>query len=33
MRFFDNLMRRIRGQQWIDWKNKEAIKRTNKMLP
>ena len=33
MRYFDNLMRRIRGQHWIDWKNSEAIKRTNKMLP
>ncbi len=33
MRHFDNLMRRIRGQQWIDWKNDEAIKRTNRILP
>ena len=32
MRFFDNLMRRIRGQRWIDWKNNEAIKRTNRRL-
>lgn len=33
MRHFDNLMRRIKGQQWIDWKNDQAIKRTNKILP
>ncbi|UCD60289.1 MAG: cupin-like domain-containing protein [Flavobacteriaceae bacterium] len=33
MRYFDNLMRRIRGQHWIDWKNREAIKRTNNKLP
>lgn len=32
MRHFDNLMRRIKGQKWIDWKNKEAIKRTNRMI-
>lgn len=31
MRNFDNLMRRIKGQKWIDWKNEQAIKRTNKM--
>ena len=29
MRHFDNLMRRLKGQKWIDWKNEEAIKRTN----
>jgi len=29
MRNFDNVMRRIKGQKWIDWKNEEAIKRTN----
>ena len=28
MRNFDNLMRRIKGQKWIDWKNKQAIKNT-----
>lgn len=33
MRHFDNLMRRIKGQQWIDWKNDQAIKRTNRILP
>ncbi|MGY0391402.1 cupin-like domain-containing protein [Bizionia sp. KMM 8389] len=30
MRNFDNLMRRIKGQKWIDWKNKQAIIRTHK---
>tara|TARA_R110002073_G_scaffold108336_9_gene243668 strand:- start:98636 stop:99502 length:867 start_codon:yes stop_codon:yes gene_type:complete len=30
MRTFDNIMRRLRGQKWIDWKNDYAIKRTNK---
>lgn len=29
MRHFDVLMRRLRGQQWIDWKNERAIKRTD----
>ncbi len=33
MRHFDNLMRRIKGQRWIDWKNDQAIKRTKKILP
>ena len=32
MRNFDNLMRRIQGQKWIDWKNKQAILKTNKAL-
>ena len=32
MRNYDNLMRRLRGQQWIDWKNEQAIARTHKML-
>lgn len=26
MRNFDNLMRRIKGQKWIDWKNNTALK-------
>ena len=26
MRNIDNLMRRIKGQKWIDWKNKKALK-------
>lgn len=30
MRNFDNAMRRIQGQKWIDWKNKQAILRTNR---
>lgn len=28
MRNYDNLMRRLKGQKWIDWKNEEAIRRT-----
>ena len=32
MRHFDNLMRRIKGQKWIDWKNQQAITNTNKYL-
>ena len=30
MRYFDNTMRRVKGQKWIDWKNQQAIVRTNK---
>ncbi|WP_431133395.1 cupin-like domain-containing protein [Psychroserpens mesophilus] len=30
MRHFDNFMRQIKGQKWIDWKNEQAISRTNK---
>ena len=30
MRLFDTMMRRIKGQQWIDWKNEQALVRTNK---
>jgi hypothetical protein len=26
MRNFDTLMRRLKGQNWIDWKNKQALK-------
>lgn len=33
MRNFDNLMRRIKGQKWIDWKNEQALIRTNKFFP
>jgi hypothetical protein len=33
MRYYDNLMRRVRGQQWIDWKNEKAIERTHQNLP
>lgn len=32
MRNFDNVMRRIKGQKWIDWKNEQAIRRTHKYL-
>lgn len=32
MRHFDNLMRRLKGQKWIDWKNEQAIARTNGVL-
>lgn len=32
MRYFDQLMRKLKGQQWIDWKNKQAVIRTNRML-
>ena len=32
MRHYDNLMRRRRGQEWIDWKNEEAVRRTNDLL-
>ena len=28
MRHFDNLMRRMKGQKWIDWKNEKAVVRT-----
>ncbi len=30
MRHFDNLMRKLRGQKWMDYKNNKAIQRTNK---
>ncbi len=30
MRAIDSVMRRVRGQKWIDWKNEYAIKRTSK---
>ncbi|MGX1928392.1 cupin-like domain-containing protein [Flagellimonas sp. 2504JD4-2] len=32
MRHFDNLMRKLKGQKWIDWKNERAIARTNRLL-
>lgn len=32
MRHFDNLMRRMKGQQWIDWKNEQAILRTQRLI-
>ena len=30
MRHFDNLMRSVKGQKWIDYKNEQAVKRTHK---
>ncbi|WP_190810078.1 cupin-like domain-containing protein [Flagellimonas sp. S3867] len=32
MRHFDNLMRRLKGQKWIDWKNERAVSRTHDFL-
>ncbi len=32
LRHFDNIMRRLKGQDWIDWKNEQAILRTHKKL-
>ncbi|AKA34779.1 MAG: cupin-like domain-containing protein [Muricauda sp.] len=32
MRYFDNLMRRLKGQKWIDWKNEQAVLKTHKAL-
>ncbi len=32
MRSYDILMRKLKGQQWIDWKNRTAIERTNKLF-
>ena len=32
MRHYDNLMRRLKGQEWIDIKNKRAIVETNNLL-
>lgn len=32
MRHYDNYMRKKRGQNWIDWKNEEAIRRTHASL-
>ncbi len=32
MRYFDVLMRKLKGQKWIDYKNQKAIDRTNKVL-
>ncbi len=30
MRYFDNYMRKLRGQKWIDYKNEQAILKTHK---
>jgi hypothetical protein len=32
MRYYDQLMRKLMGQKWIDWKNGEAISRTDRAL-
>jgi hypothetical protein len=32
MRHYDNLMRRMQGQKWIDWKNEQAIERTHRHM-
>ncbi len=32
MRHYDNLMRKVKGQQWIDWKNEQAIFRTHRNM-
>lgn len=32
MRHFDNIMRKWKGQEWIDYKNNEAIRRTHKQI-
>jgi cupin-like protein len=31
MRNYDNLMRKLKGQKWIDWKNEQAFVRTHKL--
>ena len=31
MRSFDTVMRKLKGQKWIDWKNEQAVIRTHKM--
>ena len=32
MRHFDNVMRKWKGQSWIEWKNEQAIIKTNDIL-
>lgn len=32
MRHFDNFMRRVKGQRWIDWKNEQALIKTNRYI-
>ena len=32
MRYYDQLMRRLKGQAWIDYKNEQAIARTKKNI-
>ena len=33
MRYYDMIMRKTKGQQWIDWKNEQAVARTHRILP
>ncbi len=32
MRNYDNLMRKWKGENWIEWKDQQAIVRTNKVI-
>jgi hypothetical protein len=32
MRHFDTMMRKLKGQEWIDWKNERAVLNTHKNL-
>lgn len=32
MRNFDNIMRKMKGKNWIEWKNEQAVIRTNRMI-
>lgn len=32
MRNFDNVMRKLKGKNWIDWKNERAIEKTNRLV-
>jgi hypothetical protein len=32
MRYFDNFMRKLKGQKWIDYKNEKAISTTHKNI-
>jgi hypothetical protein len=32
MRYFDTFMRKAKGQKWINWKNEQAILRSNKFI-
>lgn len=32
MRHYDNVMRKLKGQDWIDWKNEQAIVKTNRLI-
>jgi len=32
IRYYDNWMRKRKGQAWLDYKDAEAIRRTNALL-